>query len=418
MEREMCKNGSNPVGAVARCSVLSLTVGLFCQEAFEQGRGRERQTLSRGRKGAVSRRMTEEGCVYFHLCKGSHLKHEWHPLLLPSRSQFLAGCPQPQAVPWICCHLPGCSYFEARASPAGQKLSLKCWNESSEVQFSVQKESPCQQAGQSGWLRFCLCLHQSPVPLAQWHSHTHQMSPLWQHFPFCCADLWLLLILLFSWLFHEHAFLRGVILTLIPAGLHRRQELRGLWQGLWLWQGLHQLWQGLRLQQGLHLWRWLRPGQWLHALQGLGLGAGQCPQSAARVQPAERGLLHHPRQHGRAARQHLQEHPGECHGSGLGSCAHGAHAFWEPPFTELAHQTWLQWENDTWCHAEWSLVGMRCFETALGKFLVWKREFMFYQKVPGEALWAHWGFDIRWYIFPEAAFPRSWFLERGSWHAH
>lgn len=72
----MCKNGSNPVGAVARCSVLSLTVGLFCQEAFEQGRGRERQTLSRGRKGAVSRRMAEEGCVYFHLCKGSHLKHE------------------------------------------------------------------------------------------------------------------------------------------------------------------------------------------------------------------------------------------------------------------------------------------------------------------------------------------------------
>lgn len=34
----------------------------------------------------------------------------------------------------------------------------------------------------------------------------------------------------------------------------------------------------------------------------------------------------------------------------------------------------------------WSLVGTRCLKTALGKFLVWKLKFVFYQKVPGEAL--------------------------------
>lgn len=62
----------------------------------------------------------------------------------------------------------------------------------------------------------------------------------------------------------------------------------------------------------------------------------------------------------------------------------------------------------------WSLVGMRYLKTALGKYVVWKLKFVFYQKAPGEALGAHSGFDIRCHVFPEAAFPRSWFLETGS----
>lgn len=34
----------------------------------------------------------------------------------------------------------------------------------------------------------------------------------------------------------------------------------------------------------------------------------------------------------------------------------------------------------------WSLVGMKYLKTALGKYVVWKLKFVFYQKAPGEAL--------------------------------
>lgn len=94
-----------------------------CQEAFEQGRGRERQMLSRGRKGAVSRRMAaREGCVYFQLCKGSHLEQEClcHPLLLPSRSQFLAGHLQPRPLDL----LPPPGLFSLRSQSSASRAEI------------------------------------------------------------------------------------------------------------------------------------------------------------------------------------------------------------------------------------------------------------------------------------------------------
>lgn len=79
--------------------------------------------LSRGRKGAVSRRMAaREGCVYFHLCKGSHLEQEClcHPLLLPSRSQFLAGHLQPRPLDL----LPPPGLFSLRSQSSASRAEI------------------------------------------------------------------------------------------------------------------------------------------------------------------------------------------------------------------------------------------------------------------------------------------------------
>lgn len=48
-----------------------------CQEAFEQCRGERKANAEQGKEGGSFKgNGREESCVYFHLCKGSHLEQE------------------------------------------------------------------------------------------------------------------------------------------------------------------------------------------------------------------------------------------------------------------------------------------------------------------------------------------------------
>lgn len=361
----MCKNGCNPVRALVQCSVLPLTVGLFPSGSFW---ARQRERKANAEQGAVSRRMAErERCVYFHLWKGSHLEQEclWHPLLLPSWSQFLAGRLQPHAVPRICCHLLGCSYSEPRAAAAGHKLSLKCCNSSSEVQFSWRLGIPLPAGwAECGWLRFCLCLLLSRFSGTMTHPDTPNV-------PFVTALSFLLCR-------SPAAPWPPVLLTLPRAQLP---------QGCHLYP--HSCWPPLTTRA---LWALTRAMTLTRALSALtrALAAAKAPSltlpQARTVPPSPPGTRAQcqvvppkfcPCTIGRVGA------PASSGSAWTGSMPVSTRASWwvaqlwpqqmcpwggTEPTTELAHQTWQERGTGTWCHAECLGPGRNeMFENSFGE---------------------------------------------------
>lgn len=103
------KNGSNPVRALAQCSVLPLRVGLFLSGSFW---ARQRGEKGKGWAGKGRRMAERGGCVWRLRVKALSWSSSACDTLcsFPARPSFLACHLQLYAVPWICCHLLGCSY--------------------------------------------------------------------------------------------------------------------------------------------------------------------------------------------------------------------------------------------------------------------------------------------------------------------
>lgn len=307
------------------------------------------------------------------------------------------------------------SWAALTAKPEQRQQDRNCHYSAviSQVKFSFPggRGSLCQQAGQCGWLRFCLCLLLSPndipsVPfvtalsfllcrsLATPYPPALLTLP-WAHLPQGChlypRSCWPPTTTRALW-----ALTRAMTPTRAPSAPTRAPAPARA--------------PPLTLARG-----------WTAAPSPPGTQA-QCQAVPPECCPCTTGRVTAPASSGSAWTGSM---PASTRASWwvaqlwAGTCVCGGvtepiPVLWEHPFTELAHQTWLERENGTWCHAECVQPGRNeMFENSLRE--VSGLEIGVYQKAPGEALWAHLCFYIWWYIFPGAAFPRSWgFWKQGA----